>query len=327
VSGAGRIKAVQVARTGGPDVLEYTEIAGGEPGPGEVAVQVAAAGVNFIDIYHREGVYPLPLPTVLGREGAGRVIALGPDVDGVAVGDRVAWLSVQGSYAEEIVAPADKLIPVPPAVSDEQAGALVLQGMTAHALATDVYPIAQGDTVLIHAGAGGVGLLLTQIAKIKGARVISTVSTPEKAALSRGAGADEVLVGYDDVPGTVRGLTDGVGVQAVYDGVGAATFDGSLDSLAIRGMMVLFGGASGQVPPFDIQRLNRGGSLKLTRPTVDHFVRDRRELMGRADDLFGWVAAGTLHVRIGGRYPLAEAARAQEDLAARRTTGKLVLLP
>ncbi len=327
MSGAGRIKAVQVARTGGPDVLEYTEIAGGEPGPGEVAVQVAAAGVNFIDIYHREGVYPLPLPTVLGREGAGRVIALGPDVDGVAVGDRVAWLSVQGSYAEEIVAPADKLIPVPPAVSDEQAGALVLQGMTAHALATDVYPIAQGDTVLIHAGAGGVGLLLTQIAKIKGARVISTVSTPEKAALSRGAGADEVLVGYDDVPGTVRGLTDGVGVQAVYDGVGAATFDGSLDSLAIRGMMVLFGGASGQVPPFDIQRLNRGGSLKLTRPTVDHFVRDRRELMGRADDLFGWVAAGTLHVRIGGRYPLAEAARAQEDLAARRTTGKLVLLP
>ncbi len=327
MSGAGRIRAVQVARTGGPEVLDHTEIAAGEPGPGEVAVQVAAAGVNFIDIYHREGVYPMALPMVLGREGAGRVIALGPAVSGVAVGDRVAWLSVPGSYAEEIAAPADKLIPVPPAVSDEQAGGLALQGMTAHALATDVYRIAEGDTVLIHAGAGGVGLLLTQIAKIKGARVITTVSTQEKAALSRGAGADEVLVGYDDVPGKVRELTDGTGVQAVYDGVGAATFDGSLDSLAVRGMMVLFGGASGQVPPFDIQRLNRGGSLKLTRPTVDHFVRDRRELMGRAADLFEWVASGRLHVRIGGRYPLAEAARAQRDLAARRTTGKLVLLP
>ena len=327
MSGAGKIKAVQVTRTGGPDVLRYTEIDAAEPGPGEVAVQVAAAGVNFIDIYHRQGVYPLPLPMVLGLEGAGRVIALGADVTDVAVGDRVAWLQVAGSYAEEVVAPAEKLIPVPDGLSDEQAAAVALQGLTAHALATDVYRIEVGDTVLIHAGAGGVGLLLTQIAKAKGATVISTVSTEAKAALSRGAGADQVLVGYDDVSGQVRRLTGGRGVQAVYDGVGAATFDGSLDSLAVRGTMVLFGGASGQVPLFDIQRLNSGGSLKLTRPTVGHFVRDRGELMGRAAELFGWVGSGALHVRIGGRYRLAEAARAQEELAGRRTTGKLLLVP
>ncbi len=318
---------MQFDRTGGPEVLQYTEIDGAEPGPGQVAVAVSAAGVNFIDIYHREGVYPVQLPMVPGREGSGQVIALGRDVADLAVGDRVAWLQVPGSYAEEVVAPADKLIPVPATVSDEQAAAVTLQGLTAHALSTDVYRIQSGDTVLIHAGAGGVGLLLTQIAKAKGARVISTVSTEAKAALSRAAGADEVLVGYDDVPGKVRGLTDGNGVAAVYDGVGAATFDGSLDSLAIRGTMVLFGGASGQVPPFDIQRLNKGGSLKLTRPTVDHFVRDRAEMLGRAADLFGWVADGSLQVRIGGRYQLAEAAKAQEELAGRRTTGKLVLIP
>ncbi len=327
MSGAGKISAVQVHHTGGPEVLQYAEIDAGEPGPGQVAVQVAAAGVNFIDIYQRQGVYPVPLPMVPGSEGAGQVIALGADVSDVAVGDRVAWLQVPGSYAEEVVAPVEKLIPLPETLSDEQAAALVLQGMTAHALVTDVYRIADGDTVLIHAGAGGVGLLLTQMAKIKGARVITTVSTPEKAALSKAAGADEVLIGYDDIPGKVRGLTGGRGVQAVYDGVGAATFDGSLDSLAVRGTMVLFGGASGQVPPFDIQRLNSGGSLKLTRPTVGHFVRDRDEMMARARDLFGWVAGGDLHVRIGGRYPLAEAGKAQEDLAARRTTGKLLLLP
>jgi NADPH2:quinone reductase len=327
VSEAGRIDAIQVEHTGGPEVLQYTEIDAGEPGPGEAAVQVAAAGVNFIDIYHREGVYPQPLPMVPGSEGAGQVIALGPGVTDLAVGDRVAWLQVPRSYAGEVVAPVEKLVPVPPAMSDEQAAALILQGATAHALTTDVYLIADGDTVLIHAGAGGVGLLLTQIAKIKGARVITTVSTQEKAALSRSAGADEVLVGYGDVPGSVRRLTDGVGVQAVYDGVGAATFDGSLASLAVRGTMVLFGAASGQVPPFDIQRLNSGGSLKLTRPTVGHFVRDRAELMGRATELFDWVAAGRLQVRIGGRYRLADAAKAHEDLAARRSTGKLLLLP
>ncbi|MGS0687839.1 quinone oxidoreductase family protein [Nakamurella sp. GG22] len=321
------MRAVQLERTGGPEVLQYTEIAAPQPGPGEVAIQVAAAGVNFIDIYHREGVYPMPLPMVPGREGAGQVIALGPDVTELAVGDRVAWLQVPRSYAEVTVGPVAKLIPVPDALSDEQAAALALQGLTAHALATDVFRIGPDDTVLIHAGAGGVGLLLTQIAKKLGARVITTVSTEAKAALSRGAGADEVIVGYDDFPAKVRQLTGGRGVAAVYDGVGAATFDGSLDSLAMRGTMVLFGGASGQVPPFDIQRLNKGGSLKLTRPNVDHFVLDRAELLARAADLFGWVADGSLHVLIGGRYPLSDAAAAQEELAGRRTTGKLVLLP
>ena len=325
--GSGKMQAIQVGHTGGPEVLDYVEIDVPAPGPGEVAIEVGAAGVNFIDIYHRQGVYPMPLPFVPGREGAGRVIAVGPDVSNVAVGDRVAWLQIPASYAQEVVGPAEKLIPVPDGISDEQAAALALQGLTAQSLATDVYRIESGDTVLIHAGAGGVGLLLTQIAKRKGARVITTVSTPDKATLSRAAGADEVLTGYEDFPATVRDLTGGKGVSAVYDGVGKATFDGSLDALRVRGTLVLFGGASGQVPPFDIQRLNKGGSLKLTRPNVDHFVLERDELLGRARDVFGWVTDGSLNVRIGGTYPLAQAGRAQEDLAGRRTTGKLLLLP
>ncbi len=324
---SGKMHAIQVDRNGDPDVLEYREINAPEPGSGEVAVQVEAAGVNFIDIYQRQGVYPVELPMVPGSEGAGRVIGLGPDVTDVAIGDRVAWMTVPGSYAEMAVGRADALIPVPDDVSDEQAAALPLQGITAHAMATDAYAIQSGDTVLIHAGAGGVGLLLTQIAVIKGARVITTVSTDDKAELSRAAGAADVLVGYDDFSTRVRDLTDGRGVEAVYDGVGAATFDGSLDSIAIRGTMVLFGGASGQVPPFDVQRLNRGGSLKLTRPTIFHFIRDRAELLGRTTDLFGWLADGSLRLRVGATYPLAEAATAHEDLAGRRTTGKLLLLP
>jgi len=325
--GEGLIHAIQISETGGPDVLRYTEIDAPEAGPGQVAVQVTAAGVNFIDIYHRQGVYPLTLPRVLGLEGAGRVIAVGEGVADLRVGDRVAWLDVAGSYAEAAVGSAGKFIPVPDEVADEQAAAVTLQGLTAQVLATDVYRIEPGDNVLIHAGAGGVGLLLTQIAKIKGARVVTTVSTQDKAALSRAAGADEVLVGYDDFPTKVRDFTGGRGVDVAYDGVGAATFDGSLESIRRRGMMVLFGGASGQVPPFDIQRLNQLGSLKLTRPTVYHFVAERDEMLGRAADVFGWIVDGTLDVRIGGRYPLAEAGRAQEDLAARKTTGKLVLIP
>ena len=324
---SGKMRAVQVRRTGGPEVLEYGEIDVPEPGSGEVAIQVGAAGVNFIDIYHRQGVYPLPLPFVPGREGAGRVIAVGPDVAGLAVGERVAWLQVPGSYAEVVAGPAEKLIPVPDSLSDEQAAALALQGLTAQSLATDAYRIDSGDTVLIHAGAGGVGLLLTQIAKLKGARVITTVSTAAKAQLSRAAGADEVLIGYDGFASAARDLTGGRGVAAVYDGVGMATFDGSLDALQVRGTMVLFGGASGQVPLFDIQRLNKGGSLKLTRPNVDHFVLARSELLARAEDVFGWVVDGSLTVQIGGTYPLAAAGRAQEDLAGRHTTGKLLLLP
>lgn len=321
------MRAIQVRGTGGPEVLEYVEIDAPEPASGEVAIQVGAAGVNFIDIYHRQGVYPLPLPFVPGREGAGRVIALGPDVSGVAVGDRVAWLQVPGSYAEVVVGPAAKLIPVPDAIPDEQAAALALQGLTAHSLATDAYRIESGDTVLIHAGAGGVGQLLTQIAKLKGARVITTVSTVDKAVQSRAAGADEVLVGYDGFASRTRDLTDSKGVSAVYDGVGKSTFDGSLDALRVRGTMVLFGGASGQVPPFDVQRLNKGGSLKLTRPNVDHFVTERDELLARARDIFDWIADGSLTIQIGGSYPLPDAGRAHEDLAGRRTTGKLLLLP
>lgn len=325
--GEGLINAVRITENGGPEVLQYTQVDAPEAGPGQLAVQVAAAGVNFIDIYHRQGVYPLPLPRVLGLEGAGQVIAVGAGVTAFAVGDRVAWLDVDGSYAQVAVGAWDTFIPVPAAVSDEQAAAVALQGLTAHALATDVYRIEPGDAVLIHAGAGGVGLLLTQIATIKGARVITTVSTPDKAALSRAAGAAEVVVGYDDFPARARDFTEGAGVHVVYDGVGAATFDGSLESIRRRGTMVLFGGASGQVPPFDIQRLNKLGSLRLTRPKVYDFVTDHDELLARAADVFGWIADGRLEVRIGGRYPLAQAAQAQQDLAARKTTGKLVLIP
>ena len=324
---AGKVNAILVRTTGGPEVLEYTEIDAPEAGPGLVAIEIEAAGVNFIDIYERSGVYKLDLPFVPGTEGAGRVVAVGPDVQIVSPGDRVAWVWVRGSYAGMTVGPVANLIPVPDSVSDEQAAAVVLQGVTAHYLATDSYPIKRGDTVLVHAGAGGVGLLLTQIAKIMGARVITTVGSQDKAALSREAGADEVLIGYDGFAAAVKDLTGGEGVTAVYDGVGKTTFDGSLESLAVRGTMVLFGGSSGQVPPFDIQRLNRGGSLSLTRPTIVHFTRTREELLGRAAEIFGWMADGRLTVRIGGTYPLAQAAKAHEDLAARRTTGKLVLLP
>lgn len=320
-------RVVQIRKPGGPEVLEIADVAVRDPGPGEAKVAVAAVGVNFIDIYRRSGVYPVELPDVPGDEGAGTVLAIGAGVTDVAVGDRVAWADVHGSYATQVVGPADKLIPVPVEVDDQQAAGLPLQGITAHYLAADSYRIAAGDTVLVHAGAGGVGLLLTQIAKIKGAIVITTVSTEAKAELSRQAGADEVLVGYEGFSDRVRDLTGGLGVQAAYDGVGRDTFDGSLASLAIRGSMVLFGGASGQVPPVDPQRLNRGGSLTLTRPTIIHFTRTREELLGRTTELFGWVADGRLSVRIGETYPLAQAARAHEDLAGRKTSGKVLLLP
>ncbi|MTD17301.1 zinc-binding dehydrogenase [Nakamurella sp. YIM 132087] len=312
---------------GGPEVLTVEKIDVSAPGEGQVQVRVAAAGINFIDIYRRQGVYPEPLPNVPGREGAGTVMAIGPGVDGVAVGDRVAWCDVHGSYAGLVNAPAAALIPVPDGVDDQQAAAFPLQGLTAHYLATDSYPVRPGDTVLVHAGAGGVGLLLTRIARIRGARVITTVSTDAKAELSRDAGADEIIVGYQDFEHKVRELTGGAGVQAVYDGVGKDTFDASLASLAVRGTMVLFGGSSGQVPPFDPQRLNGLGSLYLTRPTLAHFTRTRAELLARSAEVLGWIADGRLEVRIGGTYPLADAARAQEDLAGRRSTGKLLLLP
>lgn len=319
--------AIVVAQAGGPEVLEIGEVSLAAPGPGQVLLDISAAGVNFIDIYRRSGVYPMQFPHTPGSEGSGTVLAVGDEVSDVAVGDRVAWWDIPGSYAGAALGPADRLIPVPAAVPLEQAAALALQGLTAHYLATDSYRISAGDVVLIHAGAGGVGLLLTQIAKIKGATVITTVSTDAKSELSTGAGADHVLVGYDNFPERVRELTDGAGVHAVYDGVGKDTFDGSLLSLARRGTLVLFGGSSGQVPPLDPQRLNSGGSLTLTRPTLVDFVITRAELLARAADVFGWVADGRLRVAIGGRYPLADAATAQKDLAGRRTTGKLLLLP
>lgn len=323
--------AVVVPRTGGSEVLEYREMPLAAAETGQVVVDVAAAGVNFIDTYQREGIYPKDLPFVLGLEGAGTVAAGGSD--GFAVGDRVAWASVPGSYAERVLAPADQLYPVPDGVDLQVAAAVGLQGITAHYLATDSYRIQPGDTVLVHAGAGGVGLLLTQIAVIKGARVLTTVSTQEKAELSRAAGASDVLVGYGagddgiDFADWARDITGGEGVAAVYDGVGKDTFDTSLRALRVRGTMVLFGGASGQVPPFDPQRLNAGGSLFLTRPKMDHFIRTREELIGRTDELFGWIADGRLDVRIGATYPLREAAQAQDALTGRKTTGKVLLIP
>ncbi len=321
-----RAAAIQVAQAGGPEVMVLGETALPAPGPGQALLRVSAAGINFIDTYRRSGVYPMSHPYVPGTEGAGSVIAVGDGVDQVSVGDRVAWCDIPGSYASATVGDVDKLLPVPDGVTDQQAAAIPLQGLTAHYLATASYPIKAGDTVLIHAGAGGVGLLLTQIAKIKGAQVITTVSTKEKGDLSAQAGSDHVLVGYDGFTEKVRELTNGHGAQAVYDGVGKDTFDGSLAALARRGTMVLFGASSGQVPPLDPQRLNSGGSLSLTRPTLTDFIVTRAELTSRAVDVFGWVADGRLQVTVGATYALADAARAHEDLAARRTTGKVLLL-
>jgi NADPH:quinone reductase len=320
------MRAVQVSRTGGPEVLELVELSDVEPGPGQVAVDVAAAGINFIDTYQRSGIYRLPLPVVLGSEGSGRVRAVGPGVTEVAVGDRVAWQGVPGSYAEQVVLPVDACLPVPDSVPDDVAAALPLQGLTAHYLCTSTYPVQPNDVVLLHAGAGGVGLLLTQLVKARGGEVIATVGTPEKADLSWGAGADHVIH-YDQVEATVNEVTGGLGVAVVYDGVGKDTFDTSLASLRRRGMLVLYGAASGPVPPVDPQRLNSGGSLFLTRPTLGHYVASREELRWRADELFAGVTSGTLSVRVGATYPLDQVRAAHEALEGRRTTGKVLLIP
>jgi len=322
------MRAIQVNSYGGPEALQLVDVDASQPGPGQVLVDVAACGVNYIDTYQRSGIYQVPLPLVLGLEGAGTITAAGAGVTDLAVGDRVAWAAAQGSYAEHVHVDAARAIPVPAGVSDEVAAAVPLQGMTAHYLASSTYPVQVGDTVIVHAAAGGVGLLLTQIVKMRGGRVIATVSTEEKAALARRAGADEV-VRYDqvDFAAEARRLTGGAGVAAVYDGVGLTTFDASLSTLRPRGMMVLYGASSGPVPPVDPQRLNSGGSLFLTRPSLGHYTATREELLERADELFGWIAAGKLDVRIGGRYSLADAGRAHEDLQGRRTTGKLLLVP
>jgi NADPH2:quinone reductase len=320
------MRAVVVQRNGGPEVLLPTEADPPEPGASQVLIDVAAAGVNYIDTYQREGRYPVPTPFVLGLEGAGTVRAVGAGVDGINVGDRVAWKQGLGSYAEQVVIPAEEAIPVPDGVDLELAAAAVLQGLTAQYLATSTYTVQPGDWVVVHAAAGGVGALLTQVVKLRGGNVLATVSTPEKGEVARAAGADEIAL-YEDFADRARELTGGVGVACVYDGVGRTTFDSSLDALRIRGMMALFGAASGPVPAFDPQILNSKGSLFLTRPTLGHYTRDRAELIGRTTELMDWIATGTVEVRIGHRYPLDEARQAHEDLQGRRTTGKLLLIP
>jgi NADPH2:quinone reductase len=323
------MRAVMVNRHGGAEVLEVTDLDGPEPGPGEVQVEVAASGVNFIDIYERTGAYKKQPPFLAGSEGAGTVAAVGPDVTDVVVGDRVAWAMVPGGgYAEQVVVPAARVVPVPDAVPLDTAAAVMLQGMTAHYLCESTFPVQAGHTALVHAASGGMGLLLTQMISGKGARVIGTTSTEEKAALAREAGAGEVIdYTSADVVAEVRSMTDGHGVEVVYDGVGRSTFDASLDCLAARGTMVLFGAASGPVPPLDPQVLNSKGSLFLTRPSLGHHIATRDELSWRAGEVLGQVADGRLSVRIGGRYPYDQAGRAHEDLAGRRTTGKLLIVP
>ncbi|MBA3825498.1 MAG: quinone oxidoreductase [Ktedonobacterales bacterium] len=322
------MKALRIHAHGGPEVLRYEDIPTPEAGPGQARVRIEAAGVNFIDVYHRTGQYQVPLPMTLGQEGGGVVDAVGAGVTSVAVGDRVAYASIAGGYAEYAVVPADRLVVVPAAVPMRDAVAVMLQGMTAHYLTHSTFPLKAGDTALVHAAAGGVGLLLTQLATGLGARVIATTSTEEKAQLARAAGATDVIR-YDQeaVAPAVRRLTDGRGVEVVYDSVGKDTFAGSLDSLRPRGYLVLFGQSSGAVPPFNIQTLNAKGSLFLTRPTLAHYIATREELMERSGDLFAQMAAGTLHVRIGATYPLAEGGAAQEALTGRQTTGKVLLLP
>jgi NADPH2:quinone reductase len=313
-------------RLGGTEVLQYEDVPVPTAGQGEALVRVEAAGVNFIDIYRRTGLYRVELPHTLGQEGAGTVDAVGPGVVDVAVGDRVAFTDVPGAYAQYAVAPADRLIPIPPKVSNRQAAAVILQGLTAHYLALATYPLEPGDVCLVHAAAGGVGLLLCQIAKRRGARVIATVSTEAKAELARGAGADEVILyTRQDFAAEVKRLT-GTGVHVIYDSVGKTTFDKGLDCLHPRGMMVLCGQSSGPVPPVDPQILNKKGSLFLTRPTLFNYTATREELLARAGDVLGWVADGSLSVRIHREYPLADAASAQRALEGRETTGKVLLI-
>jgi NADPH2:quinone reductase len=322
------MRAVVVKEHGGPEALAVDEWPPPSVAAGQLVVDVAAAGINFMDVYRVEGRPPYQEhpPFVPGAEGAGTVVEVGPDVTGFAAGDTVAWTSVPGSYAERLAVPAEQAVPVPAGVAPEVAAAVLLQGLTAHYLATTTHPVAAGDVVVVHAAAGGVGLLLTQIVKRRGGTVVATTSTPDKAELARAAGADHVA-GYGDFGAVVREVTGGTGAAVVYDGVGASTFDASLAALRPRGLMVLYGGASGPVPPFELQRLAAGGSLYITRPTLGSFIATRDELLRRTGELFGWIAAGELDVRIGGRYPLADASRAHQDLTARRTAGKLLLLP
>lgn len=322
------MRAIRIHETGGPEVMRYEEVPLPEPGPGQVRVKVAATGLNYIETYHRSGLYPVQLPFTPGGEFAGTVDALGSGVAGLALGDRVATASGAGGYAEYALAPADKLVAVPAGVDLTQAAAVMLQGMTAHYLAYSTYPLKQGEACLVHAAAGGVGLLLTQMASRAGARVIGTAGTPEKAALARAAGAAEVILyREEEFAPRVRELTGGRGVDVVYDSVGKDTWEGSLDCLRPRGMLVSFGNASGAVPPFSPLALSSKGSLFLTRPTLWHYIATPAELAWRAGDLFSWMAASQLSVRVDRSIPLAEAAAAHIALQSRATAGKVLLVP
>jgi NADPH2:quinone reductase len=322
------MRAIQILSTGSAEVLTLRDLPKPIPAPGQALVRIEASGVNFIDTYFREGRYPAQLPYTLGQEAAGTVESVGDSVTLVKPGDRVAWCGVPGTYAEFALAPADRLVPIPAGVSAQQAAAAILQGMTAHYLAHSTYAIQPGDEVLIHAGAGGTGLLLTQIAKSLGARVYTTVSTDEKAALSRSAGADEVILyTQQDFAVEVKRLTSGRGLPVVYDSVGKSTFEQSLTCLRPRGTMVLFGGASGAVPPFDLIRLSTMGSLYVTRPTLKDYIAARADLLARAGDVFASIANGSLKLRVEYTYALSDASQAHRDLESRKTTGKLLLLP
>jgi len=321
------MKAIQVSQTGGPEVLQLVDLPAPQPKANEAVVKVSASGVNFIDIYQREGRYKISLPFILGQEGAGTVTAVGADVKSVKLGDRVAWTSVLGSYAEYAAVPADRLVPIPEGVSEQQVAAVMLQGMTAHYLTHDTYPLKHGETALIHAAAGGVGLLLVQMAHNIGARVIGTVSTEEKAKLARDAGADEIIFyTKQDFETETKRLTNGKGVDVVYDGVGKTTFEKGLNVLRARRYMVLFGGSSGPVSPFDLAQLSTKGCLYVTRPTLGHYIATTEELRARSQAVFAMITAGKLKLRIERTYKLADATQAHRDLESRKTTGKLLLL-
>lgn len=322
------MKAVRVHQYGGLEVLQYEDLPTPEPGEGEARVKIEATGVNFIDIYHRIGRYQGSLPLTLGQEAAGTVDAVGPNVTDLKPGDCVVYASVQGAYAEYAIVPAWRLIPVPEGVSAQQAAAVMIQGMTAHYLTFSTYPLKEGEIALVHAAGGGTGQLLVQIAKRRGARVIGTASTEEKASLAREAGADEVvLYTQTDFEAEVKRLTNNAGVDVVYDSVGKDTFDKSLNCIRRRGYMVLYGASSGAVPPLDPQTLNAKGSLFLTRPFLGHYTADREELMWRVNDLFSWIASGELTVRIDQTFPLTEAAEAHRYLEGRQSKGKILLIP
>jgi NADPH:quinone reductase len=322
------MKAIRIHAPGGPDALKLEDVAEPTPGPGQAVVALEAIGLNYIDVYFRSGLYKAPLPLTPGLEGAGTVTAVGRGVSDIAVGDRVCYTGVPGSYAQRNVVPADRLVKIPAGLNFRDGAAAMLQGMTAHYLAVDTYPLKPGDTALVHAAAGGVGLLLCQIARMRGTTVIGTVSTDDKARLAREAGAHHtILYTQQDFVAEVKKITGGRGVDVVYDSVGVTTFDKSLDCLRPRGMMALYGASSGPVPPLDLQVLNAKGSLFVTRPSLNHHIMSRADLLARADEVLGWIGAGRLKLRVEHTFPLAEAAEAHRALEGRRTTGKVLLLP